>query len=204
MRWIAQLFRRRTRLRDGTSLADFIDQNAAFLVQKGIYEYARARAGHYAKVLFGEEGFQRAVEQSRWRAYPLGLAMVGEAVEGVIREHAHSPAAVQQAVFALVLSVFDRYPTPAALGEAAWAESRVELDRRLHLIATHARKSAQDIPEPFVQRYFDCMPIHPKLRGSDFPTIRNYLRITMCNIHDELTKRIDLDSVLQDLRSGKD
>ena len=81
---------RGTRLRDGTSLADFIDQNAAFLVQKGIYEYARARAGHYAKVLFGEEGFQRAVEQSRWRAYPLGLAMVGEAVEGVIREHAHS------------------------------------------------------------------------------------------------------------------
>ncbi len=178
MRWIAQLFRRRTRLRYGTSLADFIDQNAAFLVQKGIYEYARARAGHYAKVLFREEDFQRAVEQSRWRAYPLGLAMVGEAVEGVISEHAHSPTAVQQAVFALVLSVFDRYPTPAALGEAAWAESRVELDRRLHLIATHARKSAQDIHEPFVQRYFDCMPIHPKLRGSDFPTIRNYLRIT--------------------------
>ena len=113
-------------------------------------------------------------------------------------------------MFALVLSVFDRYPTPAALGEAAWAESRVELDRRLHLIATHAPNrsanatQAPHIPEPFVQRYFDCMPIHPKLSGSDFPTIRNYLRITMCNIHDELTKRIDLDSVLQDLRSGKD
>ena len=32
------------------------------------------------------------------------------------------------------------------------------------------------------------MPIHEKLRGSDYPTIRNYLRVTMCNIYDVLTK----------------
>ena len=35
------------------------------------------------------------------------------------------------------------------------------------------------------------MPICEKLRGSDYPTIRNYLRVTMCNIWDELTKRTD-------------
>ena len=52
------------------SLADFIDEQSAFLVQKAIYEYSRARAGHYAKVLFAEHEFREAVEQSRWRAYP--------------------------------------------------------------------------------------------------------------------------------------
>ena len=81
-------FRRRPPIRDARALADFIDQQSAFLVQKGIYEYSRARAGHYAKVLFAEPGFQTAVEQSRWRAYPLGLAMVAEVVEGVLRPHA--------------------------------------------------------------------------------------------------------------------
>jgi hypothetical protein len=30
------------------------------------------------------------------------------------------------------------------------------------------------------------------LRGRDFPTVRNYLRVTLCNIHDELDKRMDV------------
>ena len=79
------IFRSRPPIRDSHELAQFIDENAAFLVQKGIYEYARARAGHYAKVLFKELMFAEAVERSRWTAYPLGLAMVGELVEGVLR-----------------------------------------------------------------------------------------------------------------------
>ncbi|MBL8585192.1 MAG: hypothetical protein JNM23_00535, partial [Bradyrhizobiaceae bacterium] len=37
--------------------------------------------------------------------------------------------------------------------------------------------------------------IHEKLRGSDYPTIRNYLRVTMCNICDELKKRMDAQAV---------
>jgi hypothetical protein len=35
------------------------------------------------------------------------------------------------------------------------------------------------------------MPIHEKLRGRDFQTTRNYLRVSLCNIHDELLDRID-------------
>ena len=76
--------RRRAPVRDPAELADFIDGNAAFVVQKGLYEYSRARAGHYAKVLFAEKEFQAAVENSRWRAYPLGLAMMAEVVDNVL------------------------------------------------------------------------------------------------------------------------
>ena len=59
------IFRSRPPIREHHELAQFIDENAAFLVQKGIYEYARARAGHYAKVLFKEAPFREAVERSR-------------------------------------------------------------------------------------------------------------------------------------------
>ncbi len=41
------------------------------------------------------------------------------------------------------------------------------------------------------------MPIHEKLRGRDFPTTRNYLRVTMVNIHEELTRRLDPVAVAQ-------
>lgn len=91
MNWRDLLFWRPAPIVDMKSLADFIDDQAAFVVQKGIYEYSRARAGHYSKVLFSEPEFLDALERSRWAAYPLGLAMVGEVVEGVLRPHAADP-----------------------------------------------------------------------------------------------------------------
>jgi len=195
-----KLFGRRPPIRDVAALADFIDQNSAFLVQKGLYEYSRARAGHYAKVLFREQGFIDAVERSRWRAFPLGLAMVGELVEGVLRPYESDRCEHLDALSSLVLSVFDRYPVPASLGEQAWRDERAELDRRLRLMGMHAPKRAFDICEPWVDTYFNLMPIHEKLRGSDYPTIRNYLRVTLCNIHDELTKRMDARALAAMLR----
>ena len=183
-------------IRDLGELADFIDAHAAFVAQKGIYEYARARAGHYAKVLFAESGFQSAVERSRWQAYPLGLAMVGEAVEGLLRPHFGTAAQnARERLTALILSVLDRYPVSPEVGEAAWRDARRELLRRLEFAGMHAPKPAMDIPEPFAERYFALMPIHEKLRGRDFPTTRNYLRVTLCNVHDELTKRLDLPAI---------
>jgi hypothetical protein len=186
------LFRRPKPIRDTGELAEFIDRHAAFVTQKGIYEYARARAGHYAKVLFKEPEFQAACDVSRWRAFPLGLAMVGELVEGVLRPLARGEEYRQrEPIGALVLAVFDRYPVPAELGEAAWRELRAELDRHLKQVGLHPPKWAKDIPVPFAKSYFDLMPIHEKLRTAEFPTITNYLRVTLCNIHDEFSGRAD-------------
>src|SRR5262245_62582577 len=81
-------FRRKPPIRDAAAVAAFVDENAAFLMQKGIFEYSRARAGHYAKVLFSEPDFIRAIEESRWRAFPMGLAMMGELVEAALRPQA--------------------------------------------------------------------------------------------------------------------
>jgi hypothetical protein len=196
------IFRSRPPIRDSDELAQFIDENAAFLVQKGIYEYARARAGHYAKVLFKESMFAEAVERSRWTAYPLGLAMVGELVEGVLRPSAEVDRSQQlETLRALVLSVFDRYPTPAVLGAASWSQMRSELERRLQLIGLHPPKRAFEIPQPFARAYFDLMPIHKQLRASEFPTLHGYLKVTLCNIHDELTKRLDAEAVASSLRA---
>lgn len=184
-------FRRPPPIRDAESLADFIDQHSAFVVQKGIYEYSRARAGHYAKVLFREQGFRDAVEHSRWTAYPLGLAMVAEVVEGILRPHAADRREQLDGLGALVLAIFDRYPVPPTLGEEAWRAARTELARRLQLIGLHPPKRAMDIAEPWAESYFNLMPIHEKLRARDYPTTRNYLRVTLINVHDEFSKRMD-------------
>jgi hypothetical protein len=194
-------FRRPAPIGDAAALGDFVDKQSAFLAQKGIYEYARARAGHYSKVLFGEPGFQAAVEVSRWRAFPLALAMVTELVEGVLNAKTADRSGLLDALQKLTLSVFDRYPVPQALGAEAWSEQRTELVRRLEMIGMHPPKRAIDIAIPWAQTYFDMMPIHEKLRGSDFPAIRSYLRVSLANIHDELIKRMDASALLKALGS---
>jgi hypothetical protein len=203
MMGLFDVFRRRPPIRDLPGLADFIDQNAAFLVQKGIYEYSRARAGHYSKVLFSEPLFQEAIERSRWGAYPLGLAMVAEAVETVLGcqpGYRRDPALAT--LSSLVVSVFDRYPAPATLDPSEWSEARSELQRRLELIRLHVRKPAKDIPEPFAEAYFALIPIEKKLRASEFPTIRNYLRVSLCNIHADFSERADVPVLVTILSAG--
>ena len=196
-------FRRPGPIRNAEELADFIDKQAAFVAQKGIYEYSRARAGHYSKVLFKEPEFQAACDVSRWRAFPIGLAMVAEVAEGLLRPLAAGDEYRQRdARVVLVLAVFDGYPVPAALGEAVWGELRAELERRLKLVGFHAPKWAKDVPEQFAVSYFDLMPIHEKLRGRDFQTTRNYLRVTMTHVHDELTNRLDAPAAAKSLISS--
>jgi hypothetical protein len=196
-------FRRPMPIQNAAELADFIDQNAAFVAQKGIYEYARARAGHYSKVLFKEPEFQAAAEHARWRAYPLTLAMVAELVEGVLYPARREDRPAQlDAIRALTLDVFDHYPVPATLGTETWRELRGELDQRLKQIGLHPPKWVKDIPESMWESYFNVMPIHQKLKGADAPVTRNYLRVTLINIHEQLTKRLDAPAVADSLRTG--
>jgi hypothetical protein len=197
---LLDFFRRPPPIRDANALAGFIDYHAAFVAQKGVYEYARARAGHYSKVLFKEPEFQQAANVSRWQTFPLGLAMVGEVVEGIVL-----PAwpgdrqSLSAAMRRVVLGVFDRYPAPPMLPPGLWPELRDELDRHLALASLHPPKMVKDIPEPFWERYFSLMPIHKELLTKDAPTTRGYLAVTLINIHGELTRRIDLLSVVRDL-----
>jgi hypothetical protein len=204
MKLLEKLFRPRPPIRDREALADFIDAQSAFIVQKGIYEYSRARAGHYAKVLFAEKGFAQSVEHARWQAYPLGLAMVGEMIEGVLASQLTGMSRRQMLdqLIPVVLSVFDRYPIPPSIGEEAWLEARRELAHRLDLAGGHAPKRVMDIPEPLAETYFAMMPIHEKLRGRDLQTTRNYLRVSLCNIHDELVERMDRAALQRALAAG--
>jgi hypothetical protein len=203
MNWRDLMFWRQPAIVDLDAFAEFVDERAAFLVQKGLHEYSRARAGHYAKVLFNEREFMEAIDRSRWTAYPLGLAMVGEVAEGVLRRHAEVDAVQQaDALRGFVLSLFDRYPTPAVLGEAAWSNARNELDERLRRLGLHPPKRAIDIPEPYARIYWDLMPINKEIRTRDFPTTHSYLRIMLCNIHDELTRRADLAAIARQLREA--
>lgn len=199
---LLDLFRRRKPpIRSVDELADFIDANAAFLVQKGIYDYARARSGHYAKVMLTDEGFQNALNRSRWRAYPLGLAMVGEMVDTVLAPEAgEDRRGLLDPLIALTLSVFDRYPLPAPVSEDEWRQGREELALHLDRLSTHPPKRVIDIPVPFADRYFHLMPFDEQFLTQDAPTARGFLQLTLVRMQGELTNRMDAADMAAKLR----
>lgn len=191
------LFRRKPRVTGREALIDFLDKQAAFLAQKGLFEYSRARAGPYGNVLFSEQSFLAEIEKSRWIAYPATLAMVTEAVEGVLR-----PAVGEQrqplleGMTAAALTAFDRYPVPTALDSGTWSGLRQTLGHDLALIGLHPVKRVMDVPARYLDRYVEAMPIHEKLKANDVPTIHNYLRTNLCNVHDVFVRRADVPALV--------
>ena len=167
-------------------------------MQKGIYEYARARAGHYAKVLFKEQAFAEAVERSRWAAYPLGLAMVGELVEGVLRPLAGDDRSRQlEALRALVLSRLRPLSGTRGCSASEPGARRAPISTPAAARSACIRPSAPSrSPMPFARAYFDLMPINERLRAERFPTMHGYLKVTLCNVHEELTKRMDAPALV--------
>jgi hypothetical protein len=196
-------FRRKPPIRDPADLADFIDQQAAYLIQRYIFDYTHARTGPYSRGIWTQPEFMEEVDRSRWSAYPLGLAMVGEMVDGVLRPHAGGERrSVLDSLNKLILGVFDRYDVPKQIGTGAWRGARDELARKLDQIGTHPPKSVIDIPEPYVERYFNMMPFDKRLLTNDVPTTRSYLRLNLTHIRDELLKRMNAADMAARLRTG--
>lgn len=199
--FVRSFFRSKPPIRDAQQLADFIDENAAFLVQKGIYDYARARSGHFAKVMLSDPGFQDALNKARWSAYPLGLMMIGELVYStLLPQSAEDRRAVLDPLIKLVLSVFDRYPVPPSQTEEQWQQSRGEIALHLERLSTHPTKRAIDIPEQFADRYFSLMPFDKPFLTPDAPTARGFMQLTLVRMQDELTKRLDAADMARKLR----
>jgi len=186
------MFRRGAPIAAREPLMDFLDQQSAFLAQKGVYEYSRARAGPHANLVFRDKNFLTALGKARWQAFPLALAMVGEAVEGQLRPAAgERSGALLQGMIAAVLDTLDRYPVPAEMTAQDWDAARHALEHDLNLLGLSPVKRAMDIPARFIDRYVAVIPIHEKLRDKDTPTIHNYLKTNLCNIHEAFLRRAD-------------
>ena len=187
-----------------SELADFIDEQAAFLVQKGIYDYARARSGPYAKMLLTEPEFMAALNDRAGGPIRSALPWSARWSRGCCaRMPARTSARSLDAHIDLVLDVFDRYPVPEAFGKGAWRGARDELALRLDQIGTHPPKRVIDIPEQYVKRYFEMMPFDERMLTHAISAPRSrYLRLTLIHMRDELVKRMDAAEMAGKLRHG--
>jgi hypothetical protein len=195
-----RLFRRKPAIRDWTAVASFLDANAAFLVNRTMYEYARARAGFSSEKLFRERDFLAAIEAARWTAYPIALANVAELVWGALARAApDARAELLDAVAAAARDALARYPVPSAVEPEVWTGAPEEVERRVRVAGLVPPKRAIDVPEASFPELFALVPIHPDLRAIDYQAIRNGVRAAMPKFVEEFRSRMDLGALLAGL-----
>ena len=147
------IFRRQPPIREIAALADFIDANAAFVMQQDIYDYTHARAGPYAKVLSPRPSFKEArrsgaLERLSARARHGGARWWRACCIG---RDAASGCAARDAVARSSSACSTAIDVPV-IGAGAWRRSRDELALRLEQVGLHPPKSVIDIPETYVER----------------------------------------------------
>lgn len=184
---------RRPAVANAATLADFLDRHAAFLVQKCVYEYARARSGVMSSKLMKEAAFKAAVEETRWRNYPLCLQCVALMVEGTLRLHSGDDApAMRRGLAAAVSDVCGRYPVPPGFEPEFWSDARTAITLRIDQAGLAAPRAVKDIPREIAGRVFATLPIHADLRPEDRELITNNLRGNLCRIYEQFVAAADL------------
>lgn len=190
---LLDLFRKAPPIDALAALDDFVDSHAAFLVQKCIYEYCRARSGVLAQKLFKEPSFIAAMDGSRWRNFPICIGHVAEMVAGTLRPLAGGDVVgLTDGMIGLTGRTMSRYPVPPLVGAEAWAAARARIAEQLRTASLAAPKPVKDIPLEDYQAFFDQLPIHKKLRGHDFVLVRNNLRVNLCRVYEDFVAVADL------------
>jgi hypothetical protein len=178
--------RRRTAIGTRAELATFLDRQAAFLVQKCIFEYSRARSGVLSPQLFKEAAFKAAVEKARWRNYPLCLQNSALMVEHTLRPQAKESApAMREGLIAVVGAVCRKYPTPAGVEKDFWTDSGKQIAQRIRQAGLAAPRPVKDIPHDTAEAFFAGLPIHSDLTSFDFELITNNIRVNLCRAYED-------------------
>jgi hypothetical protein len=192
-------FKRSPPIAHRAELVEFLDTRAAFLVQKSIYDFAHACTGMSFARLMQERPFVEALDEARWRSYPLGLSVIAETAHGVLRPVADGAMPLAEALREAAFDAFDRYPVPAMLDSETWAGERADLGQRVLGIALHAPKAVKDIPFAVSEQLYNNLPIHAKIRGDDREIVINHLRTNLILIYEDFSRRADVERLVLEL-----
>jgi hypothetical protein len=182
-------------------LADFLAAQTAYVSQRTVLEYCRARTGLNWDKLYREQAFVDSLEVCRWEAYAEVLAEVAELVLILLRRQ--SPAEPQVYLPRMAAAVGDallRHPVPGH--RTSWDSAAAAIERHLAQSLLAAPRAVHLAGFGAADAIFAHLPIHPDLRREDREMFRNSVRFALCRVYDEMTRRLDVPALAQALRGG--
>jgi hypothetical protein len=182
-------------------LADFLAAQTAYVSQRTVLEYCRARTGLNWDKLYREQAFVDSLEVCRWEAYAEVLAEVAELVLILLRRQ--SPAEPQvylPRMAAAVGAALLRHPVPGH--RTSWDAAAAAIEQHLAQSLLAAPRAVHLTGYGAADAIFAHLPIHPDLRREDCEMFRNSVRFALCRVFDEMTRRLDVPALAQALRSS--
>ncbi len=169
-------------------LADFLRSQAAYIAQKTIDDYCRARVGLFSHALYAERSFLDALALSRSHGFAAVLADLVVILEGLLRPHG---SLRNEALTDLYRSTLE--DTPRLTPEPPdWTAAIGELTQRLDQIRSTAPLPAARIAETSGRRIFEALPIHRRYSGNDAEIIANSISFQMVALRERLARRLDV------------
>lgn len=171
----------------GPELADFIAAQTAYVAQRSVIEYCRARTGLNWEKLSLERMFLERLEVCRWEAYAIVLAEVAElALIRLRRDGAAAPEAYLPGVVAAAQAALLRHPVPSH--RAGWGDAAEAIERHLARAALAAPRPVHLVGIRSADAIFDLLPIHADLRPQDREMFRNSVRFAICGAFDAMSR----------------
>jgi hypothetical protein len=200
---LRRLLTRKTRPPVATldQLADFLAAQAAYVSQRTVLEYCRARTGLNWDKLYREQAFVDSLEVCRWEAYAEVLAEVAELALILLRRQSPAdPQGYLPGIAAAAGAALLRHPVPGH--RTSWDGASAAIEQHLAQSLLAAPRAVHLAGFGAADAIFAHLPIHPDLRREDREMFRNSVRFALCRVFDEMTRRLDVAALTQTLRGS--
>lgn len=187
----------------GHELADFLAAQTAYVAQRSVIEYCRARTGLNWDKLFLEPLFLERLEVCRWEAYAIALAEVAEL--GLIRlrrDGAADPETYLPGLVAAAHAALLRHPVPGH--RTSWTDAADAIERHLARALLAAPRPVHLLGLHSADAIFDLLPIHADLRPEDREMFQNSVRFAMCGTFDAMARCFDVPALEASLLAAGD
>lgn len=204
---VYSLFKRNSRaevVATCVSLAELLASRSAFISQKCILEYCRARAGFDWEALVKEPPFEEALNVCHWQGYSAVAQDLGLMLEGSLRPQVLE--ACRERLHDFMLRAYAgallRYPEPQSL-HRGWQGEIEDFATRLAQSQMRAPGNIMDLGMCSGRRIYSLLPIHPRLRAHDEEMICNNVRFGLLRAHEDFQKGVDYEAIAAEISRGE-
>ena len=183
-------------------LAELAGRTAAYVAQKTVIDYCRAKSGSFSYALFEEKPFLDALELCKWEGFAAVLADLMLVFEAYLRGQAGGEAGpLAAALCALYAEVLDSHPLPAHRPQG-WHDVKAALGVHLALAQSHPPAAPSELAKPAARQIYAALPIHDYYKELDAGVIEGALGFQMTAFWGTLQRRVDAAAVVADLLTG--
>jgi hypothetical protein len=182
-------------------LADFLGAQSAYVAQRSVIEYCKARTGLNWEKLSLEQSFLERLEVCRWEAYAIVLSDVAElALIRLRRDGAAAPESYLPGLVAAARAALLRHPVPSH--RTSWTDAIEAVERHLARAALAAPRPVHLLGMQSADAIFDLLPIHASLRPEDREMFRNSVRFAICGAFDAMSSHFQVPALEASLMTG--